>query len=296
MINVGSGNYTYHLEEDWAKLPEGYEFGQVAGVATDNQGNVHLFNRSSNPVQVFDKDGNFLKSWGSGLFSGPHGITVDTDNSYWLTDRDAHIVQKYSPEGKLLMTLGNRNIASDTGYDKSNKVVKTEAGPFNLPTKVALDSIGNIYVADGYGNSRIHKFSPDGKLMISWGTPGNRPGEFHLPHSLWIDKTDRVLVCDRENHRVQIFTAEGIYITAWDGFMQPTDIYIDADDIVYISELGNRVSILDLDGNLLTRWGNGQSKDPGKFWGAHGIWVCARGDIYVSEVLNGQRVQKFRRS
>jgi len=111
-----------------------------------------------------------------------------------------------------------------------------------------------------------------------------------------VDSSGRVLVYDRENHRIQVFTPEGEHITMWTGFKQPTDIYIDPDDIVYVSELGDRVSILDLEGNLLARWGDERSHDPGKFWGAHGIWVCARGDIYVSEVLGGQRVQKFART
>ena len=296
MSQFGKGKFTYSLAEGWGNLPEGHEFGQVAGVATDSQGRVHLFNRSAHPVQVFDMDGNFLRSWGGGIFANPHGITIAPDDTYWLADRDAHVVQHYSAEGVLLQTIGNPNQPSDTGYDATNPVVQRAAGPFNLPTKVAIGLDGEIFVADGYGNCRVHRFSPDGEHIQSWGEPGDGPGEFHLPHSLWIDGDGRVLVCDRENHRIQIFTRQGFLLDTWTGFMQPTDIYIDPDGIVYVSELGDRVSILDLDGNLLARWGDERSHEPGSFWGAHGIWVCARGDIYVSEVLEGQRVQKFTRT
>ena len=222
MVNVGEGKFTYRVAEGWGHLPEGYEFGSVAGVAADSQGRVHLFNRSAHPVQVFDRDGKFLKSWGDGIFTNPHGITIDLDDNYWVTDRNAHVVQKYSSQGELLMTLGNRNEPSDTGYDPQEKVVKQAAGPFNLPTKVALGRGGEFYVSDGYGNCRIHKFSPQGELLMSWGTPGDGPGEFHLPHSLWVDSSGRVLVCDRENNRIQVFTPEGEYITMWTGFKQPT--------------------------------------------------------------------------
>ena len=209
MTNVGDGKFTYSLEEGWGQLPEGLEFGQVAGVAADSLGQVHLFNRSAHPVQIFDREGKYLKSWGASVFANPHGITIAPDDTYWLADRDAHVVQKYSSDGELLMTLGNRNQPSDTGYDENERVVKQEAGPFNLPTKVALGLGGEIYVADGYGNCRVHKFSPDGELLMSWGTPGDGTGEFHLPHSLWVDSSGRVLVCDRENHRIQIFTDAG---------------------------------------------------------------------------------------
>jgi DNA-binding beta-propeller fold protein YncE len=296
VVNVGKGKFTYRVAEGWGQLPQGYEFGQVAGVATDSQGRVHLFNRSAHPVQVFDHSGKFLKSWGEGLFVNPHGITIGPDGSYWLVDRDAHLVQKYTPQGKLLLTLGNRNQASNTGYDPKERVVKRAAGPFNLPTKVALSPTGEIYVADGYGNCRVHKFSVSGELLLSWGTPGSGPGQFHLPHSLVVDNTGRVLVCDRENNRIQLFTTEGKYLTMWTGLKQPADIYIDPDNIVYVSELGDRVSILDMEGKLLARWGDERSHETGKFWGPHGIWVCARGDIYVSEVMEGKRVQKFVRT
>ncbi|MBM3924583.1 MAG: hypothetical protein FJ320_01130 [SAR202 cluster bacterium] len=298
MVSVGTGKYSYKVVEGWGKLPEGYEFGQVAGVATDSQGNVHLFNRSKHPIQVFDMNGKFLRAWGQGQFASPHGITIAPDNTYWMVDTDLHQVLKFSSDGKLQMTLGAKGRPSDTGYSEKDRTVKRAAGPFNRPTKVALGKRGEVYISDGYGNSRVHKYSSDGKLLMSWGEPGTGPGQFHLPHSIWVDKDERVLVCDRENHRIQVFTPEGRYITQWTGFKQPTDIYIDPSNTVYVSELGDRVSILDLKGNLLARWGEDKprSHKPGEFFGAHGIWVCARGDIYVSEVLEGRRVQKFVRS
>lgn len=293
LLIVGNGSFSYRVDVGWGQLPNGYEFGEVAGVASDSHGKIHLFNRSEHPVQVFGSDGSFERSWGEGLFVNPHGITITSDDTYWLSDRDAHVVQKFSKEGKLLMTLGIRGVASDTGYSDAERIVKKPGAPFNLPTKVALGSSGEIFVSDGYGNCRVHKFSAEGDHLLSWGCPGDKPGQFNLPHSVWVDRFARVLVCDRENHRVQIFSSDGEYLSMWTGFRQPTDIYVDNDDIVYISELGDGVSILDLDGKLLSRWGGDRSHDPGQFWGAHGIWVCGRGDIYVSEVLKGRRVQKF---
>ena len=296
MPQFGDGKFTYSLAEGWGELPESHEFGQVAGVAADSNGMVHLFNRSANPVQVFDMDGNFIRSWGAGSFANPHGITIGPDDSYWLADRDAHVVQKYSPLGELLLTIGTPNKPSDTGYNEDSRTVTKAGGPFNLPTKVALSPSGEIYVSDGYGNCRVHKFAPDGEHILSWGEPGDGRGQFNLPHSLWVDAEGRVLVCDRENHRIQVFTPLGNHLDTWDGFLQPTDIYIDPDGIIYVSELGDRVSIVDGEGKVLARWGGERSQEPGGFWGAHGIWVCGRGDIYVSEVLEGQRVQKFVRT
>ena len=232
MSQYGEGKFTYQLAEDWGKLPEGHEFGQVAGVAADSQGRVHLFNRSAHPVQIFDMDGNFVRSWGAGAFANPHGITIAPDDTYWLADRDAHVVQHYSAAGALLQTIGTPGQASNTGYNEDERIVQRAAGPFNLPTKVALAPDGEIFVADGYGNCRVHRFDADGELIQSWGEPGDGPGQFNLPHSLWVDDDGRVLVCDRENHRIQVFTRQGFHLGTWTGFMQPTDIYIDPDGIV----------------------------------------------------------------
>jgi DNA-binding beta-propeller fold protein YncE len=291
----GSGKYTYRLAEGWGKLPPGYEFHQVAGVAVDKDDNVYVFNRSSHKLMVFDRQGNFLKAWGQ-TFKNPHGIRIGPDGSIYLVDRDAHIVQKYSPDEKLLLTMGTRDRPSDTGYTRENPVVKQAAGPFNLPTDVAVNDEGEIFVSDGYGNARVHKYGPSGSLITSWGIPGKvNHGEFNLPHGIGIDNDGRVLVCDRENHRIQVFDQEGDYLSMWTGFRQPTTLCVGPDNEVYVAELQHRVTIVDSNGKVLAQWGGESSHEPGQFVAPHAIAVDSRGDLYVGEVLEGKRIQKFTR-
>ncbi len=292
-MTYGSGDFIYELDEGWGKLPEGYEFHQVAGVAVDRNDNVYLFTRSAHNVMVFDPNGNLIKTWAT-KFKGPHGIHIGPDGNIYLVDRDAHIVLKYSPDEKLLLTLGTRDRPSDTGYTAQNRTVTQAAGPFNLPTNVAVTEEGDIFVADGYGNCRVHKYSSSGTHMLSWGTPGKvNQGDFHLPHGIEVDSDGNVLVCDRENHRVQIFDQDGVFLTMWTGFRQPTDIVAGPDGEYYVPELSHRMSIVDKDGNVLARWGGERDFTPGQFVAPHGVAVDSRGDIYIGEVLEGKRIQKF---
>ncbi len=159
----------------------------------------------------------------------------------------------------------------------------------------AVDSTGAIYVSDGYGNSRVHKYTAAGELIKSWGSPGSGPGQFDLPHCVRVDRHDRVLVADRSNNRIQFFDTEGNYLTEWGGLNHPDTIHIDEHDVVYVAELDQRISILTLEGELLARWGRGERVDePGEFLGCpHGIWTDSRGDLYVAEVQTDQRFQKF---
>lgn len=288
----GSGAFTYELAEGWGDLPEGYEWHQVAGVAVDKDDNVYAFNRSAHKLMVFDREGKFIKAWDR-EFVAPHGIHIGPDGNIYLADRDPHVVLKYSPDEKLLLTLGTRDVPSDTGK-VGRFLVEKPGGPFNLPTGIAVTEDGDIFVSDGYGNCRIHKFNATGTLLTSWGVPGtDNPGQFNLPHGVGIDNDGRVLVCDRENHRIQIFDQEGEYLGVWKGFRQPTDVAIGPDGTVYVPELGHRFSIVDKDGNLLARWGGDSSHEPGRFVAPHGVAIDSRGDIYVGEVLEGQRLQKF---
>ena len=253
-------------------------------MAIDSQDRVHIFQRNPHPVVVFDRDGNFLRSWGEGLFVNPHAITIGPDDTYYLVDRDAHVIQKFSAEGELLLTIGTPGQPAE----------KQSGNPFNLPAGVTLSPSGDIYIADGYGNSRVHKYAPDGRHLLSWGKQGTEaPGEFNLPHSVAIDRQGRVFVADRENNRIQVFTADGDFITMWPDFKQPAHLYIDRDERLYVAELGARASVLSLDGELLARWGGERGHAPGQFYGPHGIWADSRGDVYVSEVLEGKRIQKF---
>jgi len=274
---------TYEVVEGWGKLPEGWIFTQVAGVAVNSQDKVYVYNRGEHPMIIFDREGNFLTSWGEDFLTrGGHGIFIDTDDYVYLADGTMQTVMKFTPEGERLLTLGTEGQAN-------------EGKPFNRLTDVALSSAGEIYVSDGYGNSLVHRFSPDGDLILSWGEPGAEPGQFNLPHSVWVDKKERVYVADRENHRIQIFTSEGEFITMWTGFRQPTDLFIDADDNFYISELQHRVSIVNLNGEILARLGGESSDEPGQFIAPHAVWTDSQNSLYVGEVLEGQRIQKFLR-
>jgi DNA-binding beta-propeller fold protein YncE len=167
-------------------------------------------------------------------------------------------------------------------------------GPFNYPTDVAMSHNGEFYVSDGDRNCAVHKFSAEGKYLFSWGAPGDGPGQFNRPHSVW-EADGRVYVADRNNNRIQIFTPEGKYLDQWGGFVQPAKIYVDRNGVMYVAELKGRVSILDLKGNVLARWGDPVTRalDVGMFAAAHSLWVDSRGDFYVGEVFKAKRIQKF---
>jgi len=307
----GDGKYKYELVDGWAKLPQDWSFLDVGGLTIDSQDRVYILNRSLHPVMVLDRSGNFLSSWGEGYFNRPHGSRFDQSNILYCTDDGNHTVSKFTADGKLLQLIGQKNTPSDTGYVRQGELmdslrsIKRGGPPFNRPTGVAFSSTGEFYVSDGYGNARIHKFSPEGNLLFSWGEPGTGPGEFMLPHNVWVDKLDRVWVPDRENSRIQIFNANGKFLTQWTDITRPTDIFIDSNnDVVYVSELAPGVSIFTFDGNLLARWGN-ERKNPvtDLFIAPHAITLDSEGSIYVGEVAmtaagvdRGPRtVQKFAR-
>ncbi len=291
MVTVGTGKYTYELVEDWEKLPQGWALGQTA-IVTDAQDRVYLFNRSDHPLVALDREGNFLASWGEGVLSDAHGMYIDTDENIYLPVKNSHVVLKYDLQGNQLMTLGAWGQPSDTGWSGDYQdTVQRAAGPFNRPSDVALSPEGEVYISDGYGNARVHKFTADGTLIKSWGTPGKTaPGEFHVPHGVWVHTDGRVFVADRENNRIQIFSPEGDYLAQWGGFARPCDIYIDQDQAVFVPELDGFMSILSIDGALLSRWSGPTDA------GAHAIWVDSHGDLYINQNLEGQRLLKYRRS
>jgi len=285
---VGTDKLTYELAQDFPKLPDGESFAVVSTVTTDSQDNLYVFQRKDPPVVVFDRDGNYLNAWGHCAFNSPHGMSISDDVVY-LTDRDDSVAVAYTLEGRPLMVLGERGVHSDTGCENPGDMVPRAAGPFNYPTEIVKGPSGSIYVADGYRNSRIHKFTAGGDLVKSWGTPGSsEPGEFHLPHSLMVDSDEKVYVCDRTNRRVQIFDSNGEFITQWTGMGGPNDIVQGADGLFYICEQeadGNPpyVTIRDGDGEVLARWGIRH---------AHGLWVDSRGDIYLG-LTTSHSVDKY---
>jgi sugar lactone lactonase YvrE len=298
---------SYRAVIGWEQIPAGYTHPDVAAVAVNSKGRVYLFCRAEHPVLIYERDGRFVGSWGEGIFSmRTHGITIAPDDSVWCTDDAGHSVRKFTPEGKLLLTLGeNAGKPSDTGYDGSNLTTVARAGPpFNRPTNLAVAPNGDLYVSDGYGNARVHRFSPSGKLLASWGEPGTGPGQFNLPHSVWVHTDGRVFVCDRENDRIQIFSPSGELLTIWTNVSRPGDLAIDKDGHVFVGEMAwntdethldgrpfaesrsCQMSVRDLEGNLLTRWGEDDPCAPGSFASPHGLCLDSHGDIYVGEVTH----------
>ena len=215
----------------------GMPLNNVADVAVDSKNNVFTIVRGEIPVLVFNSEGKFLYGWGKGMIAGPHGIYIDSHDNVFCDDTKDHVVLKFTTDGKLLMTLGVKGVPSDSGSVKGNfKTVKRGAGPFNVPTKVATSKSGDIFVSDGYGNARVHRFSAEGKLIKSWGEPGTGPGQFNLPHGIAVDENDNVYVADRENERIQVFDVEGNLKSIWTNIYRPSAICVHQGE-VYVTEL-----------------------------------------------------------
>lgn len=299
---LGRNKVEYEVVEGWDRLPEGWSYVEVAGVATDSRDRVYAFNRAEHPMIVFDADGNFLDAWGEGIFTNAHGIYIGPDDRIYAANNFDHTVRIFEPDGTLLQTLGEKDKPSDTGFVAGQTAVQKGGGPFNMVTNVALSKTGELYVSDGYGNARVHKFSADGEWQFSWGEPGDGPGEFQLPHAIAVSEDGLVYVADRENSRIQIFDAQGEYIREWTHVSRPDDLYIDSDQNLFVAELGRRagiapgaevephapharVTVLDLDGEVQVQFGGDDPVAPGNFFAPHGIWSDSRGDLYVSEVV-----------
>jgi len=305
---------SFEVVVGWEELPAGYEHPDVADVGVDSSGRVYLFCRSAHPVLVYERDGRFVGSWGEGVFTlRAHGITVAPDDTLWFTDDGDQTVRRFTRDGRLLQTIGVSGRASDTGYDGKTVASIARGGPpFNRPTSLAVAPSGDFYVSDGYGNARVHLFSPGGELRRSWGEPGSGPGQLMLPHGVTVHADGRVFVCDRENDRIQIFSPDGEFLGEWTEVQRPTKLVFDRHGVAIVAELTwreglrsfrtgpiakhrpSRVAVFDENGAVVARlgdegafderWGAADPCRPGNFCAPHGLALDPNGDLYVAEV------------
>jgi sugar lactone lactonase YvrE len=226
---VAFGSRIYEVVRPFAAFPAGLEIGILSKCAVDGEGRVYISQRADPPVLVFDPDGRFVRSIGAGRAADSHGIHVTRDGRILLVDRDAHQVLCYAADGELVFAWGEPNRPRFRA-------------PFSHPTDVVVAPGGDIYVADGYGNTMVHRFAADGTLIRSWGGLGSGPGEFMTPHGISLLPDGRLLVGDRENNRVQVFSADGDYLAEWRGFFHPMDIHVAAPDCIFVTDQVPRVT------------------------------------------------------
>ena len=301
---------TYTLVNDWLHLPNGYAMGTPTGLGIDSNGHIFIFSRAgrewttlmpilSTPIsgktihEIDAATGELLNSWGDHFFVMPHGLTIDADDNVWVTDVALQQVFKFNHQGKLLMTLGE---AEKAGRDATH---------FNMPTGVAVAKDGSFYVSDGYGNSRVVKFSAEGKCLFEWGTKGGGPDEFDIPHAIELDDNGHVYVADRENHRIQAFDSNGrlLKIIEDKSFGNLCSIVFDknekhllaVDDMISmeVKHKGSDVIVFDTAGTSFSVFGRSGNYSGPICW-YHDIAIDKQGNIYVADLLNGI-VQKFKR-
>jgi DNA-binding beta-propeller fold protein YncE len=270
----------YQLVENWAHFPPGMtKWGAATGVDVDARDSVYVFQRNeAMPIIAFDRNGKFLRAWGQGMFKTTHFLRVDRFGYVWITDRGDMQAFKFNPEGNLLMTLGKKGVTGDN----------TSQDTFNGMADLAVAKNGDIFIADGEGpNTRIVKFSKDGKFIKWWGGKGTAPGQFDQPHSIAIDSKGRVYVADRSNNRIQIFDQDGKFIDQWTNFGTPWGLFITKDDMLYVVDGTENNCLLianTKDGKIVDRI-DGLSN-------ATAVTVDSKGVIYIGEV-NGTNVKKF---
>jgi DNA-binding beta-propeller fold protein YncE len=266
--------------------------GDANAVAVDSQDRVYVFNRGPHPMLIFKADGSPIGGWGDGEFVNPHAVTIDPDDNIFLVDsRGGHVVQKRSLEGRLLMQIGTFGQPAE----------KHSGAYFHSPTDVAVHPVTReLFVTDGYGNSRVHRFSPEGEHILSWGESGGYPGQFCLPHGIAFLDDEHVVVCDRENYRLQIFTLDGRFVDQWHTF-RPCAIRRSAiNRLFYVAELGpgpshhglpnlgNRIVLINDRGETVARFGSPlPGAAPDQFIAPHGLALDSKGDLYVAEVRQG---------
>ncbi|HYL16314.1 MAG TPA: peptidyl-alpha-hydroxyglycine alpha-amidating lyase family protein [Terriglobales bacterium] len=269
----------YEPVPNFFQLPPDEHFVEPAGVAVNSKGHIYLFHRGKHALMEFDPSGKFIRSLADDLFVSAHMVRVDAEDNIWTTDVGSHVVLKLSPEGRVLLALGRMRIPGD------------DVLHFNQPTDVAFDREGNIYVTDGYGNSRVLKFDKYGNPLMGWGMKGTGPGQFDTPHALAIDG-DLVYVGDRENARIQIFDTNGHFLREW-RLGHPFGLFITPDHFLYMCDaIAARILKIDPEGKVVGIF-RGPERGQGPHFDPHEIAVDKDHSIFTAEVI-GWRAQKFR--
>lgn len=293
----------YQVVADWPRRQPGDVWGAMPGIAVDSQDRVWTFNRGEMPVQCYAADGSFIRGWGQGRFGLSHHVKIDRDDNIWLSDVGQHVVQKFTPSGELLLTLGTPG-----KYGESETLL-------NKPSDVAIGPNGHLYVSDGYGNNRVVQYTAAGKFVRSWGRLGSKPGEFAQPHAIASDSQGRLYVADRNNVRVQVFDSQGRFLAQWKNLVTPWGITITPRDEIFVCgsspmrwedkpELAapppdQLLMKFTPDGRIEELWSFPTAPDdrppqPGELKLVHAVGVDSRGDIYLGDIL-GPGAQKFRR-
>ena len=292
--------FAYEELADWGQLPDGWTLREVVDVAVDAQDRVYVFTAANIRSSFSSRT---VRSWtpgARGCSCARTALTIVEEDGVELlycVDDDGHWIGKFTLDGELLSQIGQRGEGAPAGSGE----------PFNRPTKVAVDpASGELYISDGYGNARVHKYTADGERLFSWGDYGTGPGEFNLPHSVCTDSAGKVYVADRESHRVQIFDADGNFLDQWNNMHRPCGLCI-RDDLVYVGQLpthldvnadypniGACITVHDLSGRQLARIGDARAGlGPNQYTAPHGIAVDSHGDIYVGEVSYTAWVRRY---
>ncbi|MBO5493552.1 MAG: hypothetical protein J6H20_08130 [Pyramidobacter sp.] len=305
MDQFKSGDFCFQYDENWGKelapvVTGGFRLSKVSEIAVDNDNQVYLFTRSDIPIIVAGENGNFIRTIGNASQIGrAHGMLFDSKGAFWCVDDYWSAVYKMDMNGNILQTLGTPKQHSGTDVDwiagyPDYRTIRQAAGPFCGCTAIAEAPNGDFYITDGYGNAKVHRYSASGEYICSWGEPGIKPGQFFLPHGIYISEEGVIHVCDRENNRIQRFDLDGTFIDEWTGLIRPSSLRKGDDGLLYLCECKrcdvfdaapSRLSILTPEGKLLARFENDFGAHPDhKYHCGHSIAVDHKGSVYIGEV------------